>query len=161
MSVLTWLKEKTFWFFGFQKINGITIEHSAVQDLCQIARDAHPKEMLAFLSASKGNNKGHIHIDEIQLQAYTAGESSALVNLHMLPTFSNILGTVHSHPGGSRRPSSADRNLWQNYGFVHAIIGEPYTPSHITFFDKEANIINVAMTHNVRKNLKKAKFRKV
>jgi len=146
MGFGTWLKQKFLRFLGFQKVESVSISASLLEDLCEMARDAHPKEMIAFLSASKGIRKGRLHIDEIQLQAYNASTHSAQVMLHQLPTFTTIVGTVHSHPGGSRRPSSADRNFWSHYGYVHAIIGEPYTPRHVTYYSKDANVIVVAIS---------------
>jgi proteasome lid subunit RPN8/RPN11 len=131
------------WILGIQQIKEITISHSLVEDLCEIARASHPKEMLAFLSSTKGNRRGLLHIDELQLQAYDASNSSANVPLGNLPMTTRIVGTAHSHPGGSKRPSDADLHLFSKFGYVHAIIAEPYTPATIRFMDKEGSTLAV------------------
>jgi len=63
--------------------------------------------------------------------------------LSNLPMTTSIIGTVHSHPGGSTRPSEADRHLFSKFGYVHAIIGEPYTPFKTAFYDKNGHRISV------------------
>ncbi|MDD9954086.1 MAG: Mov34/MPN/PAD-1 family protein [Candidatus Woesearchaeota archaeon] len=130
-------------FLGLQKVQQITIEQSVIADVCYMARQAYPKEMLAFFSSTQGVRNGVLHIDEIQLQAYTASTMSASVPLHLLPTFTNIRGTVHSHPSPNNRPSGADKQLFSNYGLVHAIIGKPYTKDTIQFYDKSGEKITV------------------
>jgi proteasome lid subunit RPN8/RPN11 len=55
----------------------------------------------------------------------------------------SIVGTVHSHPGGSTRHSEADRHLFSKFGFVHAIIGEPYNNGKIAFYDKNGARLQV------------------
>ncbi len=111
-----------------------------------MARDAHPKEMLAFIGASNGVKAGLLMIDEIQLQAYDASVVSATVPLHLLPTVTTIVGTVHSHPGSDRRPSRNDLALFGRYGMVHGIIGSPYTRESITFYDGRGEPVSVLVT---------------
>lgn len=111
-----------------------------------MAQGAHPKEMLAFFSSTKGVRGGVLHIDEIQLQAYAADTNSAHIVLSNLPMTTSIIGTVHSHPGGSTRPSDADKHLFSKFGYVHAIIGEPYVIGRTAFYDKSGARIQVLIT---------------
>jgi proteasome lid subunit RPN8/RPN11 len=134
------------WLFGLPRYDRIIIERSALDDLCSMAQNAHPKEMLAFLAATRGVRDGTLRIDEIQLQAYDAGGDSAHVMLSNLPMTTKIIGTVHSHPGGSVRPSAADRHLFSKFGFVHAIIAEPYRPYTVAFYDKNGHPLIVGIT---------------
>ena len=114
-----------------------------LDDLSEMAQGAHPKEMLAFFAATQGNKRGRVHIDELQLQAYYASDDSASVYVSNLPMTTSIIGTVHSHPGGSKRPSDADLHLFSKFGYVHAIIGEPYQPTDIAFYSKNGERIDV------------------
>jgi proteasome lid subunit RPN8/RPN11 len=139
------LKRLLQWFFGVPRIDRITIARSVLDDLHSMARGAHPNEMLAFFASSKGIRNGHLHIDEIQLQAYYANEDSASVYTSNLPMTTSIVGTVHSHPGGSRRPSEADLHLFSKFGYVHAILGEPYRPENIRFMNKNGETIRIGM----------------
>lgn len=134
------------WFrrlLGIREIREITIESGVLEDLTEMARGAHPKEMLAFFSAS--NKNGIVRINELQLQAYYASNDSASVFLSNLPMTTSIVGTVHSHPGGSKHPSDADRQLFSKFGYVHAILGEPYRPADIAFYNKNGERINVTI----------------
>lgn len=137
----SWLQR----FVGFEPINSIIIERSLLEDIASMAQGAHPKEILVFVSATKGVRKGVLRIDEIQLQAYDASVDSAHVWLHNLPPFTNIVGTIHSHPSSSRRPSRADLSFWSKYGVVHAIMGYPYRPTDITFYSKDGERIDVVV----------------
>lgn len=132
-------------FLGLQKIKHIAIKRSVLDDLCLMARDAHPKEMLAFLSAPGGIKQGLLLINEIQLQAYDSSTDAATVPLAHLPTHTSIIGTAHSHPGSSARPSDADVHLFSQYGLVHAIIPEPYVVERIKFYDKQGRQIVVTI----------------
>jgi proteasome lid subunit RPN8/RPN11 len=131
MRLLTRLKH---WLFP--RVRSITIAQSAVEDLCIMAQGSHPKEMLAFFSSSNGVQHGHVHIDELQLQSYAASNDSASVFLSNLPMTTTIIGTVHSHPGGNPHPSDADLHLFSKFGFIHAIVGEPYKPENLRFYNK-------------------------
>ena len=127
----------------FPEIRRITIAQSVLEDISAMAQSAHPKEMIAFFSSTKGNLHGHGHIDELQLQAYDASDDSAHVSLNNIPMTTNIIGTVHSHPGGSVRPSDADIHFFSKLGYINAIIGEPYHVKNIQFYDKNARKIRV------------------
>ena len=134
-------------FLGFQEVTQITISQSVVADLCEMAQSAHPKEMLAFIASTKGVRKGVVHIDELQLQAYDASENSAHAFFGNIPMTTSIIGTVHSHPGGSKRPSEADQHLFNKFGYVHAIIGEPYRLQDIRFYNKNGTPIIVRVSN--------------
>lgn len=127
------------------RLQEIIIEEETLADISAMARSAHPKEMLAFLASSNGIRKGVLIIDELQLQAYNASNDSAHVFLSNIPMTTSIIGTVHSHPGGNKRPSDADLHFFSKFGFVHAIIGEPYRPQDIRFYDKNGNRISIAV----------------
>jgi len=128
------------WFFA-PRFDRIRIEESVVQDICALARGAHPKETIAFLTGSihkegKGKERGRVLvIDGLYLKAYDASEYSTSFTTHDLPA-DNVYGTVHSHPGFSNRPSAADKRLFQRYGWFHAIICQPYTEQSIRYYNK-------------------------
>lgn len=139
----TWIRK----LLGITAVREIFMEESVLLDISSMAQSAHPKEMLAFLSATQGNRNGTVRIDEIQLQAYLASEDSASFQAWNMPTVTNIIGTVHSHPGGGKRPSDADLLLFSKFGYVHAIIGEPYRPQDIRFYDKEGGKLFVRISN--------------
>jgi proteasome lid subunit RPN8/RPN11 len=138
-ALLRWIKRT----LGLHPIRDITISAGVLDDISDMAGSAHPKEMLAFMSSTRGNRHGIVYIDEIQLQAYVASEDSATFHTWNMPTVTGIVGTVHSHPGGSKRPSDADLHLFSKFGYIHAIIGEPYRPRDIRFYNKDGIAIAV------------------
>jgi len=56
----------------------------------------------------------------------TAGHRHANFRLYMLPADLTVVGTVHSHPSGSLRPSDADLRLFRGWGRRHLILGAPF-----------------------------------
>ena len=54
-----------------------------------------------------------------------------------LPFDLSYIGTVHSHPGGSNRPSIEDLNNY--YGLVSVIICYPYDDKTICAFDRNGD----------------------
>lgn len=144
--IIAWIRK----FLGIIPVREIIMEESVLLDISSMAQSAHPKEMLAFLSATRGNRNGTVLIDEIQLQAYVASEDSASFQTWNMPTVTNIIGTVHSHPGGGKRPSDADMLLFSKFGYIHAIIGEPYRPQDIRFYNKEGRKLYVRISSAAR-----------
>jgi len=153
MHMLTRLKRWLWKAILPSPINDIIIKESVLDDLYEMARNAHPNEMLAFFASSKGNKNGTVIIDEIHLQAYEASDDSAHVWLSNLPMTTSIIGTVHSHPGGSTRPSDADLQFYSKLGFVHAIIAEPYRQDNIVFYDKRGRRIYPAIVKHITKGI--------
>jgi proteasome lid subunit RPN8/RPN11 len=53
-----------------------------------------------------------------------------------LPILHGTIGSVHSHPGGTPRPSDTDRIFFNKHGVFHLIIAEPYAAENMVGFDK-------------------------
>ena len=129
---------------GGKPARAVVVEASVVRDLCLMARSSWPKEMLAYLSATKGVRDGVLRIDELQLQAYEASTDSATTHLHQLPTVTGIIGVAHSHPSHAYRPSDADLSLFAHYGVIHCILRHPYRGfEDIAWYDKEGRRVPV------------------
>lgn len=123
-------------FFEVKKISKILITKATSEDIIDFAKTNYPKEFVALLS-------GHVKedmliIDGLLYQPYKASPKSAFI------TFSEVhipemIGTVHSHPRSSTRPSDVDLTLFAKKGAVHIIIGYPYTEDTISCYDSEGN----------------------
>jgi proteasome lid subunit RPN8/RPN11 len=50
----------------------------------------------------------------------------ASLRSEMIPTNVGGVGTVHSHPSGSTRPSDEDLRTFAKKGVRHIIVGRPY-----------------------------------
>ena len=106
--------------YEFEKIN---IKQEVIDTICEIAQQTHPKEFIAFL---EGKTKNKIlYITDLAYQEYVAGYTSTVFKDY-LPLTSNVLGTVHSHPGYSNKPSNADLRVFSKKGIIHLIIKKPY-----------------------------------
>ncbi len=101
------------------KVRGI--DRGLLEMINQAARDSLPNEFVAMLRAEEGV------IEELLLLPGTLqGEDSATLMMHMMPIDYSIVGTVHSHPGYSNRPSREDLELFRHYGYIHIITCLPY-----------------------------------
>lgn len=102
----------------------ILIDREVVEEIIQIARKAHPFEFVAML-------EGKIKDETLKIDGlvFSAGETShqgAVINTFMIPLSTGTVGSVHSHPGPSASPSTADLQMFAKNGYFHLIIAEPY-----------------------------------
>ncbi len=97
------------------------IEADVLDMVNESAKESFPNEFVAALRAERGV------ITEILLfPGSAANEHSAFMNLYHMPIDLSVVGTVHSHPGPSNRPSPEDLRLFGNYGNTHIITCLPY-----------------------------------
>lgn len=135
---------------GIQKILGlekkrwsaVVVTKDVADILGEMARKNHPREFSAFLSGTITD--GVLVVDGVLYQHFHSSEDSALITDN-LPLLSGKIGSAHSHPGGSLRPSNADRIFFAKTGEVHAIIGEPYTARTIALYDSRGRSIPFMM----------------
>jgi proteasome lid subunit RPN8/RPN11 len=87
------------------------------------ARGLHPRETILLLRGKR--TKDVIRVSELVVPPLaTYGRGFAGIRAHMLPMDFSIVGTVHSHPSGSLKPSVADLNHF--FGVMLMIVGFPY-----------------------------------
>ncbi|MFH1650068.1 MAG: Mov34/MPN/PAD-1 family protein [Candidatus Woesearchaeota archaeon] len=111
----------------------VNIDLGVVETLVDLASQAHPKETVMILEGS--NRKGEIKVTGVLFQQYSANENSTHFNLD-LPMGTKSVGTFHSHPGPSNRPSQADLKLFEKFGLVHFIAHYPYRIEDFACYDK-------------------------
>jgi proteasome lid subunit RPN8/RPN11 len=136
---MTKLGDKLKRFFNLeQEVEKVVIKKDVVENIIELAMQAYPKEFIMLL---KGSAKGKkLVIDSLIFQTYHASNESTLVRFD-LPLMSGSVGSVHSHPGASNRPSGADLRFFNKNGFVHLIIAYPYTRETIQAYDLYGNRI--------------------
>lgn len=97
------------------------IEKELIEDINESARSVFPQEFLCMLRAEEGV------INELVLIPGTVyGDEHSFMNTWMAPVDFSIVGSIHSHPGYSNRPSEADLDFFGHYGGVHIITCLPY-----------------------------------
>ncbi|OGS42040.1 MAG: hypothetical protein A3K67_07850 [Euryarchaeota archaeon RBG_16_62_10] len=110
-----------FDFSKDERANIHSIRKRTLKMILEASKSSYPNEFGGILRAKKG-----VIGELVLLPGTISGDSSALFQLHMLPIDFTIVGTVHSHPSGSCRPSDADLDLFRRFGWVHIIVCEPY-----------------------------------
>ncbi len=85
------------------------------------ARDTFPREFVAALRAEKG-----VITEVLLLPGTLQGERFGSLRLNMLPIDLSVVGTIHSHPSHSNRPSKADISLFGRFGNTHIITCLPF-----------------------------------
>ncbi len=114
------------------------IEADVLEMVNEAAKGSYPKEFVAALRAEKGV------ITEILLfPGSYANEHSAFMQLNMLPIDLSVVGTVHSHPGPSNRPSDADLHLFGNFGNTHIITCLPYDMRSWRAYDYKGDTVQL------------------
>lgn len=104
---------------GKEQVTGI--RKRTLKMILEAGRSSLPNEFGAILRAEEGV------INQLWLLPGTeSGETAALFRMHMLPVDFSVVGTVHTHPSGSYRPSGADLELFRRFGYVHIIACEPF-----------------------------------
>ncbi|NJD75978.1 MAG: metal-dependent protease of the PAD1/JAB1 superfamily [Candidatus Methanoperedens sp.] len=97
--------------------------------ILEVSKSTAPMEFAGMLQA-----KGDVITDVVIVPGTESGEESATMQLFMLPNIHTI-GTVHSHPSGSRRPSGEDLELFERKGKYHIIVGAPFDTSSWTCYN--------------------------
>jgi proteasome lid subunit RPN8/RPN11 len=122
--------------YGFEKI---IVERLVIDAISNFARGAHPKEFIMFLQGSFKEKA--LTITGLIFQEYYASEELAMPIIR-LPISMGIVGSVHSHPGPSNKPSNADLEFFAKQGIVHLIIKRPYSEKDIAAYDANGKSIS-------------------
>jgi proteasome lid subunit RPN8/RPN11 len=129
------------WLLPWKIPAEVWLEEDVLDDIRQLARDAYPKEFVAFLNGEvlEREGKNVALVDGLSVIAYNASHISTSFNLYDIPTVHGMVGTIHSHPSSSTRWSRADLRLFGKFAWVHGIIGRPYAEENLVFYDKNGN----------------------
>lgn len=127
--------------FRRDEILGIAAE--TLEFAIEASEASHPDEYMGFLRGENartlGLDRDGLVITDILVVPGTESNSvSATVRTSQIPNDVRALGSVHSHPNGVIKPSSADLSTFGR-GTVHIIIGAPYRQSDWQAFDSEGH----------------------
>lgn len=123
------------------RFNKIIIKKEVLEEASDYAKNAYPKEFLAFLQGAIKNSA--LVIDGLIYHEYLASENSAMPIFHFADK--SFYGTIHSHPSHNNRPSRADLGFFRKMGIIHCIISNPYTPENMRFYDYNGEEINISI----------------
>lgn len=112
----------------------VVVPGELLDSLLLFAKMQHPREALLLLRGSVGRDE--ITIEEHLFPPFaSSGRGFAQFRPHMLPIDFSIVGTLHSHPSGSPRPSPTDLN--HLYGRIMVIVAYPYTRDRVAVYNKK------------------------
>jgi proteasome lid subunit RPN8/RPN11 len=121
------------------RFNKIILTRELISNIQTMAKNAHPKEFLAFLDGKIIDNT--LKITGLVYQEYNSNENSASPIFHF-PDHT-FYGSVHSHPNYNNKPSLADKRFFRKIGIINIIICNPYTSENIKIYNQDSEEINI------------------
>jgi proteasome lid subunit RPN8/RPN11 len=124
----------------------VVITRQAADGIITWSKTHHPNEAILILQGR--NTRDAVIVDGLVIPPFAlSGPFFSGFTVHDLPyTISNV-GTAHSHPGGSNRPSLEDLHHFS--GFVSIIISHPYEDETIGAYDRNGNSLEVKIVDSV------------
>jgi proteasome lid subunit RPN8/RPN11 len=119
----------------------IIISRSAADGIISYSKGLHPNEALLVLQGKTTREQVIIEGLVIPPFALSGPYYSGYSNFY-LPSDSSYVGSAHSHPGGSNRPSLEDLNRGF-YGAVSIIIAHPYEDRTMAAYDRNGNKLEI------------------
>jgi proteasome lid subunit RPN8/RPN11 len=118
----------------------IVLTKETVDSIITYAKSWHPNEGILILQGKKEKNV--IRITGLIIPPFSShGPYYSGFPVYELPFDLSYIGTIHSHPSGSNRPSLEDLNHF--FGLVSLIICYPYNVENIGGFGRNGNMMDV------------------
>ena len=118
------------------------IQRDVLRSILAWAGERHPNEIILLLRGQV--EKEVARVDEFLFPPYASGgRGFAQFPVHMLPIDFSVIGTIHSHPSGSPRPSPTDLNKF--YGKVMMILGYPYRVDCVRAYDSRGEPLKIEL----------------
>ena len=113
----------------------IVLTRETADGIITFAKSWHPNEGILILRGQHQHKNAQVHIDGLVVPPFAShGPYYSGFPSYDLPFDLSYIGTAHSHPGGSNRPSLQDLNNF--FGLVSIIISFPYDENCIGAFDR-------------------------
>jgi proteasome lid subunit RPN8/RPN11 len=115
-------------------IRRVVLSGDLLDELLGAAKSSYPKEFGALL-------EGSLEADVLDINGFIlphslVGKDNILMNIGMLPSTTETIGSIHSHPSSSAFPSTADVHFFKKRGLVHFIMANPYVRSKVKGYDR-------------------------
>jgi proteasome lid subunit RPN8/RPN11 len=122
------------------------ISRSAADGIISYCKTLHPNEAILVLQGR--TTKEQVIIEGLVLPPFASSGPyySGFSDFH-LPFDSSYIGTAHSHPSGSNRPSLEDLNRGF-YGAVSIIVAHPYEDNTMAAYDREGNRLEIEIANS-------------
>lgn len=125
----------------------VTISRRAADGIISYSKALHPNEAILVLQGK--TNKAQVMIESLVLPPFASSGPyySGFSDFHM-PSDNSYIGSVHSHPSGSNRPSLEDLNRGF-YGAVSIIIAHPYEDKTMAAYDRDGNSLEIKIIDTI------------
>lgn len=122
----------------------VSIRRELLEFILENARYLHPRETVLLLRGKVKKNV--ILITDLLIPPLaTYGHGFSSFPPTALPVDFSIMGTTHSHPSGSLKPSTKDLN--QAYGRILMIAAHPYeNEADVAVYDRNGNRLELQVT---------------
>src|SRR5918911_2678400 len=123
----------------------VLITRQTADGIITYSKTCHQNEGILILGGKR--NKKQIVVDSLVLPPFSVhGPYYSGFPSYDLPFDLSYVGTAHSHPSGSNKPSLEDLNNY--YGSVSIIISYPYTYNTIAAFDIDGNNLELQIINS-------------
>jgi proteasome lid subunit RPN8/RPN11 len=117
----------------------LKIKKTALEFILGVSKEVYPNEFGGML-----RGRGDTIEEVMVIPATTYGETFVTTRMDMVPFDKSIIGSVHSHPVESFRPSGADLESFRKTGRIHLIVKKPYKSiQDIAAYDAAGNRIKL------------------
>ena len=117
-----------------EEFSEVRVDREVLESVIYYSKKAYPNEFLAFFD---GEIKDKIlYITGLLFIPGETCETGAVVHTELIPMSTKYMGSVHSHPGPSARPSNADLRTFSRYGYFHMIVCLPYSFETFKSYDR-------------------------
>ncbi len=117
-----------------EEFSEVKVDCEVLESVIYYSKKAYPNEFLAFFD---GEIKDKIlYITGLLFVPGETCETGAMVHTELIPMSTKYVGSVHSHPGPSARPSDADLMTFSRNGYFHMIVCLPYSFETFKAYDR-------------------------
>jgi proteasome lid subunit RPN8/RPN11 len=117
-----------------EEFREVRVDREVLESVIYYSKKSYPNEFLAFFD---GEIKDKIlYITGLIFLPGERSQSSAIIHTEMIPMNTKYMGSVHSHPGPSARPSDADLMTFSRHGYFHMIVCLPYSIETFKSYDR-------------------------
>ena len=125
----------------------IIITRQVADGIITFAKARHPNEMVLVLQGKSRSDK--IIVEGLIIPPFaSSGPFYSGFPIHDLPFDSSYVGSAHSHPGGSNKPSLEDLNRGF-YSSVSIIISHPYEDETIAAYNRKGEKLELKIVDSI------------
>jgi proteasome lid subunit RPN8/RPN11 len=117
-----------------EEFREVRVDREVLESVIYYSKKSYPNEFLAFFD---GEIKDKVlYITGLIFLPGETCETGAVVHTELIPMNTKYMGSVHSHPGPSARPSDADLMTFSRHGYFHMIVCLPYSFETFRSYDR-------------------------